>query len=962
MNSAPHPIVNAFLDDDGSRIIVLEKTPDGIRERRIRASYTTYHRAADIDARLMRSLKGSDHVAHIEQEGERGEWVRVGWKSDVLRRMARFKFRDMGIECFEGDVDPVRYWLTQERAQIAKPRRCYLDIETDSRVSFAEKERMRVLCWAVSDEDGSVANGVLVSDDDDAEAELLGRLWKVLGEYDQVCAWFGGDPQNKESGFDFYVINQRSRRVGVSVDVRRWLWLDQLAVWRRMNQAESGDEKESMRLEDIAQNQIGEGKERTPPWVVERFGDKQLGSIAWELWAAGDNFRKLLLDYCVKDTELLRKLEARKGFLALFQSVCEATTVLGSTRGLFPTGQMDGFLLRLGREKGYRFATKRHEKDDGGRRFKGAFVLAPKTVESPENEDGGGWTKEQARAWRTSRGLANGILRDVHVCDFASLYPSNIITWNLSEDTLVEDESIIRSCKAAYGEGRPPPDGFCYSPGTGVVTRSDVVGILPIALRELLRRRRHYADEAKTHPPGTPAFVDAMARSTAYKVVANSFYGVAGAPSSRYFNHDVARSTTQNGVWLIKGVMKEGERRGFDTVAGDTDSAFIVGPSRDGFAKFVGWLNEKHLPKIISATGARESTVKLEFEKSFDILVFSGKKRYAARYLHYKHKTTCNHCTKKDGKTPGAVDVRTLKCEDCGRQYDSPPTFIGKPEIKGLEYRRGDWSRLAREMQGQVIDLIVGGLGANPGLEHLERPVLDVDIYEKLIEGWRERILGGVIRCEEVQISKTVRDDSEYKKKDDGKTNLEPQRVIAKLLESRGRQVIAGSKVQYVVVDGASSPMRVIPAEDFNGECDRFYLWDTMVYPPTQRLLGGAFPDVDWARFADVRPKKPRGKARKVPEGQLGFPTTSNRFDADELAAPKYSAQTLVVEVPEEAGEPALKRLRDVFARHPGARSVEIHIVLRDGARAVMAIPTRVATSQRLKEDVARAVSGEEAA
>ena len=951
------PVLNAYVDDSGATITLVEPDGDSVRARRVRAVYASYHRASDVDPSLMRSLKSSERIASIH----RGDsWVRVAWRTEIDRRQARYQFRDFGLDVFEGDVDPVRYYLTETRAPIARPRRCFLDIETDSRVSFAEKEKMRVLCWAVSDERGPVARGVLERNDDDGEAALLEQLWATLDRFDQVCAWFGGDPEDKGAGFDFYVIAERTRRMGLGVDLRRWLWLDQLVVWRRMNQAESGDEKESMRLEDIAQNQLGEGKEATPAWVAERFGDKPLGALAWDLWAAGGEFRRLLVDYCVKDTELLRKLEARKGFISLFQSMCELTSVFPNTRGLFPTNQMDGLCLKIGRDQDYRFATKRHEKDDGRIKFPGAFVLAPRTVESPPNKDGhGAWTKEQAAEWRRSRGMTTGILRDVHAADFAGMYPANIITWNLGEETIEKDDRIVAEVTAAYKAGRPVRDGYCYSPGSGVVTRVAPHGIITLALRTLKKLRKQYSDEAKQHPPGTPAFVDAMAKSNACKVLMNSFYGVQGASTSRFFNYDVARSTTQNGVWLIKSVMSEAERRQIECIAGDTDSAYVIGASRDGFASFVKWLNEKHLPKIIAATGAKDNQVALEFEKSFDILVFSGKKRYCARPLHYKWKTTCSRCVKKDGKTPGAVDVRTLECADCGAKFDAPPTFTGKPEIKGLEYRRGDWSRLAREMQGQAIDLLVGGLKVNPGLEHLERPVLDVAVYEQLIERWRDRIMTGPLTRDEVRIAKTIKDDSEYKKKDDGKTNLEPQRLVAKILEQRGQSIVPGTKVEFVIVDGASSPMKVIPAEDFAGECDRFHLWDTLVYPPTQRLLEGAFPEVDWARYADVRPKKPRGRAAKVAEEQLGFalaPKAPPANDVDELAVPAFSTRPLVVRIPEEVGEAGLERVKSALVANPGARAVEIVIVTKQG-EAVLRSSLRVSTGPRLRAAIDAALA-----
>lgn len=1218
-----NPILNAFVDDDGKDIIVIEQVDGGIHQRRIQAQYTSYHQTSAINASLYRSLKRADQVAHVVHETER--WIRIGWKSEIYRRQARYKLKDEGVESYEGDVHPVRYWLTQTKGVIAKPRRCYLDIEADSRVAFSKKEEMRILCWAISDDTGPVARGILSEDTIEAERTLLEKLWAVLADYDQVIAWYGGDPDDKDAGFDFFVIAARTRKCGLTIDTRRWLWLDQLVVWRRMNSAESGEEKESMRLEDISQNQLGEGKDVTPDWVIERFGNKSLGALAWDLWFAGGKFRKLLVDYCVKDTELLRKLEDRKGFLTLFQSICEATAVFGDTRGLYPTGQMDGFLLRLGREHDYRFATKTYSDDVKTKGFEGAFVLAPKTVASKPDERGTGeWTAEQAAAWRRARGMTDGILRDVHVCDFASLYPSNIITWNLSEEVLVKDDKLVEAAYHAYKNGEPLPPDVCFSPGTGVLTYTDKIGILPLALRELLRLRKKYADEAAQHPPGTPKFVDAMAKSTAYKVVANSFYGVAGARTSRYYNKDIARSTTQNGVWLIKNVMKEGEKRQIESIAGDTDSSFVIGPTRAGFDTFVNWLNGKHLPKIIAATGAKESTVKLAFEKTFDILIFTTKKRYCnppetpimmangsfkkldevkigdvvlgwidgakmigskkrtsvhentrrrlrestvaavhrhvadivkvtmesgrtfrctadhkwrshgrsgtysdyvtpkvgrllsyvaseppiltheqqraadwlggiwdgegslasgnrgqiiisqsrarnpevckrieeslsilgfryavstqrnvtsacetyairgslqerlnflawcrpakweklsralmksrfaigdrivkiepdgrgevigmttstgnyiawgyaskncGRYNHYKWKTTCNLCKDKKGN-PGSVDVRTLECKDCKHVYTEQPVFLGKPEIKGLEYRRGDATRFAREMQGEMIDLMVGGMKLVKGLEDYPRPIMNLYAYEAIIERWRNRVLNEPLSIENVRRSQSIKDLSEYassaKKGDDPdkKVSIPPHVAVAKILQERGQSITAGTKIDYVVVDGDCSPMRVIPAEDYAGECDRYYLWDSMVYPPTQRLLEGAFPEVDWSSWGDVRPEKIRKGKSAAPKGQYGFSFTpkpvSNRVDDySDLAIPAFTKKPLAVRIPEAIGEAGIERVNAVLRANPGARSVEIVIVLKSGAEALLRSEIRVATGPKLAAEVAKVI------
>lgn len=937
------PVLNAYLDDGDKVVVLVEQLPDGRRRRRrVPAEYVSYHRREDVVTDLLRELKSAESVAGVGYEGER--WIRVAWGDRWLReRGLKYLRTRHDVAAYEGDVDPIRYHLTRTKSQIARPRTCYLDIESDSRVPFSRKEDMRILCWAVICADtGDVRKGVLEAETDADEGRLLAELWEALAPFDQVAAWNG-------DGFDFPLIESRSKKQHLVVDPRRWLWLDQLVAWRRMNQhsAESGAEKESFRLEDIAQAQIGEGKEAAPQFVIDRFGAVPPGSIAWDLWEAGGAFRQLLVDYNVKDTILLRKLEKKKGYLFLFQSVCEATRVFGNTRGLNPTRQMDGFLLLLGRDLDYRFDTKRYADDDEVKKFRGAWVMTPKTT-------GGGddWSVDEARAWRLARGMTTGILRDVHVCDFASLYPSVILTWNLSEDTVVGRENAAGAATAR---------GYCYSPGTGLVTRTDRHGILTIALRELLRLRKYYSDLAATLPPGTPEWQDAMARSTAYKVIANSFYGVAGSPTSRFFRQIVAESTTQNSVWLLKLVFAEALKRGMEGVYGDTDSAFVVGPTREGFEAFVNWLNKKHFPKMIAEQGCAENHVKLAFEKTFSRLVFTSAKRYVGRYSHYKG-------------TAARAD--------------------SKPEVKGLEYKRGDTALLARKLQGRVIDLLVGGMTWKDaaGAEHLcnpgvEVPTEDLAVYHGVLSEARDHVLMGELAREEVRLSKALNGTARsYDKKKcpgckgsipasarecpkcsrpfakaESQETLSdlPHVAVAKIMEQRGQEVGDRTRVEYVVVDGAVSPMRVIPAEDFAGECDRYYLWENLVFPPTLRLLEAAFPEHDWTSWHKVRPKKARA-AGKALAGQLGLFADASSPRGDDpsrgAASRQFTLRTLAVDVPEVAGREAVDRVLLAIARNPGARPVEIVIHSENGGRSVLPVIQRVTTGQKLADDLADAL------
>ena len=801
--------VNAFVE--GSNLIYVRREPDGrLKRESTRAEWSVFLQREAVTDERRRYLTKHPDVVGLKVDPS-SPWAKLSFRGGVGRRNATggrgWLAEELQIaKTYEGDVDPVVRWASDNRVEIQRPRRIYIDIETDSRVPFSRKEDARILSWVARDDSHEVARGLLAEDSRPAERDLVEALWKALQPYDQVLAWNG-------DRFDYPVIWARTDACGVrNVDERRWLWLDQLALYKRMNTAaESGDEKQSMALQRVAMGLLGEGK------------DDFDSSKTWEAWVAGGAERQRLLDYNAKDVELLPKIEAHTGFATLFDTLAEVTGVFPHTLGLEPTQFVDSFMLRLASGSGTRFPTldRNREKDKYG----GAYVMQPRE---------------------------NGILRNVHVADFASLYPSIILAWNMSPETW----------KLVSPNG-PIPEGMCRTPTTyqGFTTGED--GMLPRALRQVLELRKEWKNRKNAEPPGTDSWKDADRRSTAYKVAANSFYGVIGSVYSRYYDRRVAESVSLSGKWLIEKTIEAAEERGIRVVYGDTDSTFCTGISRTAFAEFVKWCNEDLYPKLLAKQGCKENPIKLAYEKEFERLVFVAAKKYAGSYAH------------ADGKEA---------------------TASSKPEIKGLEYKRGDASKLARALQEKVVMMILRGEES-------------VEAYRAVIDEARSHVLEDELPVEEVTLSKGLsKPIKEYEKpgtKKDGSAFADLAHVaVAKELAKRGLEVGEGTRIEYVVLDSTTTPTKVIPSSDYTGEVDRHYTWETLVWPATQRLLLAAFPSQDWTSYDRTRPPKPRGKAARVPEEQRSL----------EQAAP------LSVWVDSELDELALR----MVAKEQGDRAVVV--------------------------------------
>lgn len=872
--------VNGFLHKDS--IILLYRNQTGVLcKKTIDPQSVSYHKVTDISGGVKSALGRSKYVKSMTVEGK---WCRITWVDHEARKSAVAPdgyFKANGILSFEGDVHPIKRHFSDTGDHIAKPITGYIDIESDSRLPFSRKEEMRVLCWTlVHAVTGEVTWGMLEEDSDASEKVLLDALWKAAEQFDQLVAWNG-------DRFDFEVIKARSIKVKSEVkDFRRWLYLDHLLCYKRMNlnSSESGDQKQSFKLDDVATSLLGEGK--------EDFDAK----YTWDFWKAGGEKRERLLRYNIKDTILLKRIEDKTGYLALFQTLCEVCRIFPESRSLQPTVQMDGFMLRLGYERGYHFPTKYFDEVPNDK-YAGAYVMPPN---------------------------AEGIVKNVHVGDFKSLYPSIILTWNMSPDT--------KGPRIATSNGELPPEGYCYTPATGQTFRKDENAILPLALKELLRLRVEWANKQKNLPPGTPEWYDASRRSTAYKVAANSFYGVVGSAYSRYYDRDIAESITQSGAWLIRETMKFAEKKGMRAIYGDTDSLFITGVNEPEFRAFVETCNRELYPKL-TATAFHNSIV-LDYEKEFERIVFTSAKRYCGRYKHYKGK---------------------------------PATDDSEPEVKGLEYKRGDTPVLARRFQKKVIDLLCKN--------RMEEP----EAFLALVEKSRDWLLNATLPVEQVRISKSISKPlEEYasRAKLDGTSMADVSHVaIAKVLQARGEDIGQGTRVFYFVEDATTTPLTVKPIADYTGECDRYYLWEALVYPPTLRLLSKAFPAVS-NRFDNLARARPRHrKVKPVPEEQLGLgldtslppavrlkPGIPAPFESKTHLTPNQAASpskietgtvsagtnkkgrttgAYVIRVNKNLSDDQKQEILSVLHNSAGKRGAEIHYHLASGIR-VESLPVKI--------------------
>ena len=202
----------------------------------------------------------------------------------------------------------------------------------------------------------------------------------------------------------------------------------------------------------------------------------------------------------------------------------------------------------------------------------------------------------------------------VVVMDFQSLYPSIIISNNLSHDTVV------------LGDGALPPHGTFTTDGLTDRFVNHEVGVLPQLLEQFLSARRAVKTQMKS-TTDTEHYKVLNAKQAALKVLCNSVYGFCGVVKGLLPCLPVARTTTSIGRQMIEETrnLVHASHPGARTIYGDTDSVMVLLKGETVQSAFA--IGERLSDIVTSHFG---KAIKLEMEKVFLPYLLFKKKRYAA--------------------------------------------------------------------------------------------------------------------------------------------------------------------------------------------------------------------------------------------------------------------------------------------------------------------------------------------
>lgn len=449
-----------------------------------------------------------------------------------------------GVTPLEADLTPRQRFLVDNDLRIQEKYHVgYIDIETDDRAGgFDNKEQNRILSIAWEgdkfDSDSSDDGFLLCEEDtDEAEREMLMEFKRqCLKVYDLFAAWNG-------FGFDFPVIFARFQHHKISIDWRKYLFVDPLPIFRR-HYVRGGDDAVSYALDSIGEKVLGLKK---VDWRDE-FRERHPGVTPtfYNLW----NYDKELLErYNRHDVRICRKLEEFTGFVAIEQIFCRIANNFGNDWNL--STKIDLLLLKKGYKEGHHFPTRYW----AGRRpeqYEGAYVFDPKV----------------------------GYHRNVAAFDFKSLYPSMIRAFNISPETIIKagdrdkfDPSDVCTIPTFEVEGEDGPEER-----GGSTFRRDREGYISQMFVQTLERRKKYTDLQKVRLDEVGTTDDDLYRlynrlAYSFKRLGLSFYGDLGNARSRYYDTELAQSITLAGQFFIRLTSKIAASFGMAPLYGDSITA-----------------------------------------------------------------------------------------------------------------------------------------------------------------------------------------------------------------------------------------------------------------------------------------------------------------------------------------------------------------------------------------------------
>ena len=459
-------------------------------------------------------------------------------------------------------------------------------------------------------------------------------------------------------------------------------YLDYISLYKIYNYSELPN----YRLDTIAKIELGKGKIEYDGNLDDLFKDDI------------DKF----IEYNLVDVELVVEFEEKLEFIDLCRGICHAGHVPYEDF-VYSSKYLEGAMLTYLRRRNLVAPNKpadRREKmkeihDNKQDKFIGAYVKDPIV----------------------------GKYEWIYDLDLTSLYPSIIMTLNISPETKVGKIKDWDATKYLAGE----IDSYQIGDGTitkenlkkyleeskytvasnGVLYRTDTVGCIPGILDLWFEQRVVYKNEMKKFGKAgdNEKYAFYHKRQLVQKILLNSLYGVLGLPAFRFYDIDNAEAVTLTGQTVIKSTadmtnLKYNKELGTvdddHNIYIDTDSVFFSAvPLMD--KRFPDW-NTKPQDEIAGYVNDIASEVQDFLNDFYDMLsprVFNVDKD--------KHRLEI----KKEYVAKAGIWIAKKRYAQWIISDNGVP--VDKLDVKGLDVKRSSFPTAFKEIMSEVLISILRG-------------------------------------------------------------------------------------------------------------------------------------------------------------------------------------------------------------------------------------------------------------
>ncbi|HKZ45566.1 MAG TPA: DNA-directed DNA polymerase [archaeon] len=460
------------------------------------------------------------------------------------------------------------------------------------------------------------------------EKEIIERFLEIVKETDAnfICSYNGDNfdfPKLKEKASEFKISLKLGRDNAPVYIVRRGRISSaktkgriHIDIFDFVDHILSSSMKsEVLTLDEVAQELLGIGK--------KEMDYKEMV----EIWSRKEQLGKLA-EYCLQDSTLTMKL----GELILPQifALSRLTGLLpfDSSRNTY-SQLVEAFLMRRAFTDNVltpnRPKTEEMEKRRLEPSYKGAIVIQPE----------------------------KGIHSNVLVFDFRSLYPTIIVTHNISPETF-----NYKPCKKKTEV--PETDWYFCQDKKGFVSKH---------LEDIIEKRKKIKDEMKAAKEDSEEHRRLDNEQYALKIIANATYGMFGFFGAKWYGRECGSASAAFGRFYITKIIDLAKNDGFKIIYGDTDSLMVTS-QKDLPAKelkkigesFEGKVN-KQLPGIIE----------LEFRDLYE----------------------------------GGIFVARREGEVGAKKRYALIDYDGNLEVIGFETVRRDWCDLSKKVQREVLTVVL---------------------------------------------------------------------------------------------------------------------------------------------------------------------------------------------------------------------------------------------------------------